>query len=225
MRHFEFTGLNRLSSYAYQFQTVDSPVHRLDAKWKFTLWIIMSTCAFAAREPWAITGLLLLNIIYYLLSRLSLAELCKDIRFFLIQMIIIAGLYMIRYGIEEGIWMGVRTTLQILLFFMPGMVFLRTTKSTQMMRDLRKILPARFSFLIMTSLRFVPFFARELHEISMAQRLRGAYLSPRKLINPQSWKDFLNCLVVPLIVRALKTSNEAALSAEARAFNRRFIGR
>jgi energy-coupling factor transporter transmembrane protein EcfT len=185
----------------------------------------MSTCAFAAREPWAISGLLLLNIIYYLLARLSLAELCKDIRFFIIQMIIIVGLYMIRYGIEEGIWMGVRTTLQILLFFMPGMVFLRTTKSTQMMRDLRKILPARFSFLIMTSLRFVPFFARELHDISMAQRLRGAYLSPRKLINPQSWKDFLNCLVVPLIVRALKTSNEAALSAEARAFNRRFIRR
>jgi energy-coupling factor transporter transmembrane protein EcfT len=181
----------------------------------------MSTAAFAAREPWAISGLLLLNIIYYLVSRLSLAELCKDIRFFLIQMIIIVGLYVIRYGID-GIWLGIRTTLQILLFFMPGMVFLRTTQSTQMMRDLRKILPVRFSFLIMTSLRFVPFFARELHEIAMAQRLRGARLSPRQFINPRSWKDFLNCLMVPLIVRALKTANEAALSAEARAFNRRF---
>jgi energy-coupling factor transporter transmembrane protein EcfT len=221
LRHFEFTGLNRLSSYAYQFRTVDSPVHRLDAKWKLTLWIVMSTAAFAAREPWAISGLLLLNIIYYLVSRLSLAELCKDIRFFLIQMIIIVGLYVIRYGID-GIWLGIRTTLQILLFFMPGMVFLRTTQSTQMMRDLRKILPVRFSFLIMTSLRFVPFFARELHEIAMAQRLRGARLSPRQFINPRSWKDFLNCLMVPLIVRALKTANEAALSAEARAFNRRF---
>lgn len=224
MKHLEFAGLNRLSSYAYQFRTVDSPVHRLDTKFKFIIWIVMSSATFAAREPWAIAVLLFLNVMYYFLSRFSLVELWKDICFFLVQMVIIAGLYMIRYGIEEGIWMGVRTTLQILLFFMPGMVFLRTTQSTQMMRDMKKILPYRFSFLILTSLRFVPFFARELHEIAMAQRLRGAYLSPRKFINPRKWKDILNCLAIPLIVRALKTANEAALSAEARAFNRRFMG-
>jgi energy-coupling factor transport system permease protein len=223
LRPFEFTGLNRLSGFAYQFRTVDSPVHRLDTKFKLTIWIVMSAAAFAVREPWAIAGLLLLNIAYYLLARLSLVEFWKDIRFFLIQMVIIVGLYIIRYGIEDGIWLGIRTTLQILLFFMPGMVFLRTTQSTQIMRDLKKILPVRFSFLIVTSLRFVPFFARELHEIAMAQQLRGARLTPRQVINPRSWKDFLNCLMVPLIIRALKTANEAALSAEARAFDRRFM--
>ena len=222
MRPFEFTGLNRLSGFAYQFRTVDSPVHQLDTKFKFAIWIVMSAATFAVREPWAIAALLFVNIMYYVLARLGIVELWKDIRFFLIQMVVIVGLYTIRYGVEDGIWPGVRTTLQILLFFMPGMVFLRTTRSTQMMRDLRKILPVSFSFLIMTSLRFVPFFARELHEISMAQQLRGARLTPRQFINPRSWKDFLNCLLVPLIIRALKTANEASLSAEARAFNRRF---
>jgi energy-coupling factor transport system permease protein len=222
LRAFELTGLNRLSGFAYQFRTVDSPVHRLDTKFKLALWIVMSAATFAVREPWAIAGLLLLNIMYYFLARLGLVELWKDIRFFLVQMVIIVGLYSIRYGIENGIWPGIRTTLQILLFFMPGMVFLRTTQSTQIMRDLKKILPVSFSFLIVTSLRFVPFFARELHEISMAQRLRGARLSPRQFINPRNWKDFLNCLMIPLIIRALKTANEAALSAEVRAFNGRF---
>jgi energy-coupling factor transporter transmembrane protein EcfT len=183
----------------------------------------MSAAAFAAREPWAIAGLLLLNILYYLFSRLSLVGLWRDIRFFLFQMVIIVGLYVLRYGIEDGIWPGIRTTLQILLFFMPGMVFLRTTQSARIIRDLKKILPVRFSFLIVTSMRFIPFFARELHEIAMAQRLRGARITPRQFINPRSWKDFLNCLMVPLIVRALKTANEAALSAEARAFDRRFM--
>jgi energy-coupling factor transporter transmembrane protein EcfT len=223
LRPFEFTGLNRLSGFAYQFRTVDSPVHQLDTKFKLTIWIVMSVATFAVREPWAIAGLLLVNIMYYLLARLGLIEFWKDIRFFLIQMFIIVGLYVIRYGIEDGVWPGIRTTLQILLFFMPGMVFLRTTQSTQIMRDLKRILPVRFSFLIVTSLRFIPFFARELHEISMAQQLRGARLTPRQFINPRSWKDFLNCLMVPLIIRALKTSNEAALSAEARAFDKRFI--
>jgi energy-coupling factor transport system permease protein len=221
--HSEFLLPGRLSGYAYEFQTRNSVIHRLDARWKLTLWIIMSTAAFGAREPRAIAGLLLLNILYYLFSRLSLVELWKDIRFFLIQMVIIVGLYVMRYGAEYGIWAGTRTTLQILLFFMPGMVFLRTTRSAQIMRDLRKILPVRFSFLIVTSMRFIPFFARELHEIAMAQRLRGARLTPRQFINPRSWKDLLNCLMVPLIIRALKTANEAALSAEARAFDRRFM--
>lgn len=223
LRPFEFTALHRLTGHAYQFKTVNSPVHRLDTKFKFAIWIVMSTATFAAREPWAIAGLLLLNIAYYLLSRLGLVELWKDMRFFLVQMVIIVGLYAIRYGIQDGIWMGIRTTLQILLFFMPGMVFLRTTQSTQLMRDMKKILPVRFSFLIMTSLRFIPFFARELHEIYMAQQLRGARLTPRQFINPRNWRDFLNCLMIPLIIRALKTANEAALSAEARAFNRRFV--
>jgi energy-coupling factor transport system permease protein len=223
LRHFEFTGLSRLNGYAYEFQPENSAIHRLDAKWKLTLWIVMSAAAFAAREPWAIAGLLLLNIMYYLFSRLSLVGLWRDIRFFLFQMVIIVGLYVLRYGIEDGIWPGIRTTLQILLFFMPGMVFLRTTQSARIIRDLKKILPVRFSFLIVTSMRFIPFFARELHEIAMAQRLRGARITPRQFINPRSWKDFLNCLMVPLIVRALKTANEAALSAEARAFDRRFM--
>ena len=221
MRHFEFTGLSRLNGSAYEFQPKNSTIHRLNAKWKITLWLAMSITAFAAREPWSIAGLLILNIVFYLISRLSLLELWKDMRFFFIQMVIIVGLYVMRYGIESGMWPGIRTALQILLFFMPGIVFLRTTQSSQIMRDLRRILPVRFSFLIVTSLRFVPFFARELHEIAMAQRLRGARLNPRQFINPRSWKDFLNCLMIPLIVRALKTANEAALSAEARAFNMR----
>jgi energy-coupling factor transporter transmembrane protein EcfT len=224
LRYFEFTGLSRLNGFAYEFQTQNSFIHRLNAKWKLALWIAMSAAAFAAREPWSIAALILLNVVYYLFARLSLTALWKDMRFFLIQMLIIVGLYSVRFGIAGGIWPGTRTALQILLFFMPGIVFLRTTHSSQIMRDLRKIVPVRFSFLIVTSLRFVPFFARELHEIAMAQRLRGACISPRQFINPHSWKDFLNCLMVPLIVRALKTANEAALSAEARAISRRLQG-
>ncbi|MEW6584589.1 MAG: hypothetical protein AB1442_03145, partial [Nitrospirota bacterium] len=60
MRHSKFSGPGRISGYAYEFQTKNSAIHRLDAKWKLTLWFLMSTAAFAAREPWAIAGLLLL---------------------------------------------------------------------------------------------------------------------------------------------------------------------
>jgi energy-coupling factor transporter transmembrane protein EcfT len=89
------------------------------------------------------------------------------------------------------------------------------------MHGLRRILPYRLAFLVATSLRFVPFFAREIHEIAVAQRLRGANLTARALVNPLCWKDLFFCLLVPILVRAMKTADEAALSAEARGFGTR----
>lgn len=71
-------------------------------------------------------------------------------------------------------------------------------------------------FLLFTSMRFVPFFAREIGEIAMAQRLRGARLSVRKIPGLDFWNDLFHCLMIPMLVRAFKTADEAALSAQAR---------
>jgi energy-coupling factor transporter transmembrane protein EcfT len=207
--------------HAYQYRAVDSPIHRMPVTWKLLIGCLLSVAAFAARQPWLLVGLAVLNLTYYLLARLRLAELWRDIRFFLIQMAIIVVLYIIRFGVEDGIWPGVRTGLQILLFFLPGAVLLRTTQSSHMIRGLRRILPESLAFVIFTSLRFVPFFARELREITMAQRLRGAPLTLRQLANPLNWREALHCLTIPMVVRALKTAREAALSAEARGFGYR----
>lgn len=158
---------------------------------------------------------------YYFAARLSISDLWRDTRYLIMQMCIVMILYLSRYGMAEGFWPGMRVALQIALFFIPGIVFLRTTQASQMMRGLSRILPYRLSFLVFTSLRFVPLFAREIREIAMVQRLRGARLAPRDLMNPMNWKDAFHCLLIPLLVRALKTADEAAMSAEARGFGRR----
>lgn len=89
------------------------------------------------------------------------------------------------------------------------------------MRGLRRVIPYRLSFLVFVCIRFVPVFFRELEEIMAAQRLRGARLSPREQLDPRNWPDMFHCLVLPLIVRALKTADEVSRSAEARAFGLR----
>jgi energy-coupling factor transport system permease protein len=208
----------RVNGYAFQYRAVDSPVHRMGAGWKLLLGTALCAAAIGASNPLLLAALLVVNACYYFLARLSVAELARDLWFFLIQMAVVIALYMMRYGIPEGIWPGVRTSLRILLFFLPGIILLRTTRISQMMYSMRKILPYRLAFLVFTSLRFIPFFAREVSEIAMAQRLRGARLAPRELLNPRNWPDLLNCLLLPLIIRALKTADEAALSAEARGF-------
>jgi len=166
-------------------------------------------------------GLLAVNLVYYLSAHLGLMNLWRDTRFFLVQMAIILLLFLVKYGVAEGLWPGLRTGFQILLLFLPGTTLLRTTQGTQMMRSLNKVMPERLSFLLFTSLRFVPFFARESREILMAQQLRGAPVGVRYAWNPVHWRDLFQCLMIPLMVRAVKTARSAALSAEARGFEER----
>jgi len=208
------------SDYGCQYRSVDSPVHRLGVGWKLLLGTALGVAAIAAQTPWSLAVVLLLNAVYYFCARLTLSDLWHDTRYLLVQAIIVIGLYAARYGIPEGLWPGLRIALQIFLFFIPGIVFLRTTQASRMMKELSKVIPYRLSFLVYTSLRFVPFFAREIREIKMAQQLRGARLAPKDLLNPANWKDVFHCLMIPLLVRALKIADEAALSAEARGFGR-----
>lgn len=209
------------SDYACQYRAVDSPIHRLPAGWKMFLSIALSIWILVVREPQPLLLATFSCLLYYFLARLTLADLWRDTRFFLIQFCILLSLFLYRLGYPAGLWPGIRTSLQIMLFFIPGIVFLRTTQVSSMMKGLRKIVPYRILFLLFTSLRFVPFFAREMQEISLAQKLRGARLSPGESLRPIFWKDVFSCLILPMLVRAMKTADEAALSAQARGMGSR----
>jgi energy-coupling factor transport system permease protein len=211
-------GRRRTSDYACQYRAVNSPVHRLGAPAKLAIGTALCAAAVVAREAWSLSAVLALNAAYYFAARLTLSDLWRDTRYLFMQMGIVIGLYALREGIPGGLLPGLRISLQILLFFVPGIVFLRTTRASEMMRGLSRVLPYRLSFLVFTSFRFVPLFAREIREIATAQRARGARLAPRDLLDPRNWKDTFHCLTIPLLVRALRTAEEAALSAEARGF-------
>ncbi|HOP39607.1 MAG TPA: energy-coupling factor transporter transmembrane component T [Geobacteraceae bacterium] len=209
------------SDYACQYRAVDSPVHRLPAGWKMLISTALSVWILVVREPTPLFLATASCLLYYFLARLTVRDFWRDTRYFLVQFCILISLFVYREGYPAGVWPGVRTSLQIVLFFIPGIVFLRTTQVSSMMKGLRKVVPYRILFLLFTSLRFVPFFAREMQEISMAQKLRGARLSPTEASRPVFWRDIFSCLVLPLLVRAMKTADEAALSAQARGMGSR----
>jgi energy-coupling factor transport system permease protein len=204
------------SDYACQYRAIDSPVHRMPSGSKLLTCSGLCIFSLLARDPALLSLATALCLLYYFLAGLTLTDLWRDTRFFFIQMLVLVSLFFYQYGYPAGLWRGIRTSLQIVLFFIPGIVFLRTTQASSMMRGLRRIVPYRIMFLLFTSLRFVPFFAREIQEIVMAQKLRGAQLSKRKIMHPGFWRDMFLCVVVPMLVRALKTADEAALSAQAR---------
>jgi energy-coupling factor transporter transmembrane protein EcfT len=198
--------------------THDSPVHRLGAGWKVGICTLLSAFAVGARTPVELLALVAVTLIYYFAARLTPFDLWRDTRFFVFQAVIVIGLYCLHSGLSGGVWPGIRTSVQVILFYIPGAVLLRTTATSDMMRGLRKVVPYRLSFLVFVSIRFVPFFLRELDEIMAAQQLRGARLLPRQLLDPRNWGDLFHCLLLPLMVRALKTADDVSLAAEAREF-------
>jgi len=198
--------------------THDSPVHRLGVGWKIAICTLLSSLAVGVRTPRGLVALVAVTLLYYFAARLTPFDLWRDTRFFVFQAVIIIGLYCLKIGLLKGIWPGIRTSVQVILFYIPGAVLLRTTSSGDMMRGLRRVVPYRISFLVFVSIRFVPFFFRELDEIMTAQQLRGARLLPRQLLDPRNWGDLFHCLLLPLMVRAIKTAEEVSLSAEAREF-------
>jgi len=213
--------LFRSGSSICQYMTHDSPVHRLGVGWKIAICTLLSSLAVGVRTPRGLIALVAVTLIYYFAARLTPFDLWRDTRFFVFQAVIIIGLYCLKIGLLKGVWPGIRTSVQVILFYIPGAVLLRTTSSGDMMRGLRRVVPYRISFLVFVSIRFVPFFFRELEEIMTAQRLRGARLLPRQLLDPRNWGDLFHCLLLPLMVRAIKTAEDVSLSAEAREFGLR----
>ncbi len=213
--------LLRTSDYACQYMTHDSMVHRLGAGWKIAFGTLLSALAVGARTPGELLALVVVVLVYYFAARLTPFDLWRDTKFFVFQAVLVTGLYCLLSGVSRGLWPGVRQSVQIILFYIPGAVLLRTTRTGDMMRGLRRVVPYRLSFLVFVSIRFVPFFLRELNEIMTAQRLRGARLLPRQMVDPRNWGDLFHCLLLPLMVRALKIADDVSLSAESREFGSR----
>jgi energy-coupling factor transport system permease protein len=211
----ERPGRRPLPGRAFHYRNLGSPLHRLGTGPKLAL--------VAAATSGAVLGegvrppLLLLAALFagYAAAGLSRRDLWQDVRWLCLQGLVVVALSTARDGLE-GLASGSLTALRILLFFLPGALLLRTTPLLALVSTARRWLPPRLSLAAATSARFVPYFARELHEIVGAQRLRGARLRRRDLWRPSAWRDWVACVATPVAVRTIHAANEAALAARMR---------
>jgi len=200
---------------ALHYRDTGSPLHRLGAGWKLAILVSAAALAISAGGAASLGLLLLLVLAGYRAAHLSGAELWQDARWLAAQALFILLLSVARDG-AEGIARGGLVALRIALFFLPVALALRTTPSRDWLQAARRVLSPELAFGVASSLRFAPYFARELSEIVGAQRLRGARLSARQLWHPAAWRDWIGCVGVPLAVRVIHTANEAALAARIR---------
>ena len=191
---------------------------RLPAAAVIVLCTVLSMAAFAARTWTLLAGLGVLDLcLAAVLCRRHLRLARDAARLWLWQTAVIAGLYALRFG-PDGVADGVRTSCQLLLAFLPGMVLVRALPPSQLARTFGAILPYRAAFVLATSLRFVPLVLREVREIHEVQILRGARVLPRDLLRPWNWPDLVRCILVPAVIQSLVLAARIALAAQARDF-------
>jgi energy-coupling factor transporter ATP-binding protein EcfA2 len=181
--------------------------------------IILSMAAFAARSIPLLAVLTGVNLMLLFLRCASpWVVLRRSARFFLWQAAFIALLYGLRFGWQSGMASGLRVAWQLFLAFWPGMIFVASNPASRVTRSLARVLPHQTAFVVSACLRFLPLLLGEMNAIRQAQIFRGAGLLRADLKKPRFWADWVHCLLVPTLVRALSLAADIAMAAEARDF-------
>ena len=107
-------------------------------------------------------------------------------------------------------------SMRLLNLLTVSFVFFQSIKPEELGNSIRKMgVPYEFSFILTTSLRYVPLISGKLRSIMDAQRSRGIDLRPRLRNIPR-----LTALLMPLLVQAFVLAEQLAMAMESRGFAR-----
>jgi len=201
---------------AWQFVAGSSAIHRAPPVLKLGL-VVATFFVFLRmdRLEWLGAGMGVLLAVY-LSAGLGFGRLWRDLRYVILQAAVVACIVAgVMHGVE-GVRRGTAVGMKLVLFFLPVVIWLRTTLVSDLLYGLRRIVPYRYLFLMGTAIRFLPYLTQEFRDILEAQRLRGVPLGPGSLVSPRGLRDTAYCVLVPMVVRVLKVSEEIRLSALSR---------
>lgn len=221
-----------------QFYNVDSLVHRLDPRVKIIFAMIFVVSLFLGKNPFLFLIVFAVLAVYIKISNVPLKFIFRGMKT-LSLIILLSGLLnlftvkgvnvvfewgMIRIT-ENGIHAAIYTTLRLGFMIVGSSMMTYTTTPNSLTDGLEKMLgwmkklgvPVHeFAMIMSIALRFVPVLVEELDKIMKAQMARGIdfnegnlFVRLRKLIP----------ILVPLIVSAMKRSEELAMAMDARCYH------
>jgi len=216
-RHFNTTGMLKIASSsadAYQYISRKSPVHSAAPFLKVGIWLLFIAAALFFSQLLPLLAAAALCLIYYNLSGAKFGEFIKDIKFIFIISISIIIFYIIISRNISGIIDGAVISSRIFLLIMPMIVLLKTTTISDMLYAFGKVLPYRYVFAVTVALRFLPYFSKEIINIIDVQRMRGVNITWKTFLSAEA----LNSILIPLVIRAVRTADELSMSVTCRGF-------
>jgi energy-coupling factor transport system permease protein len=185
---------------------------------KLLFCLSLSVLAFGNRTTEMLLVLSGVNLLLIAVYPFGLRAIRKGTVLFLSQSVLIISLYLIRFGTFDAIWSGFKISWQLLLAFLPGLIFVETTPQPRIVQALALIMSHRSAFVMATCLKFLPLLVDEIRAIYEGQVMRGARIQPHDLLRPWNWPDVIHCLVVPAVIQSMKLAGDIALAAKARDF-------
>ena len=193
-----------------------SLVHRTPALVKMAVALASFFLFLRIERPVVLVAAIAAFTVLYVVSGLGIRYLWKDLCYVVVQACVLFVIVALIQPGFAGVRLGALVGMKLVLFFFPVALWLRTSLVSDLLYELRHAIAYKYLFLVGVAIRFLPYIIQEFHDIVEAQRLRGVALRFRSLISPRGLKEVSHCLLVPLLVRMLKTSEEIRLSAVSR---------
>lgn len=219
-----------------QFYNADSVIHRLDPRVKIVFSMVFVIVLFLDKNPVVFGGACGVLALYIKISKVPIKFIfrgMKPISIFilltgLMNLVTVKGAkVLVEWSFiritEAGVSAAIYTSLRLFLIIVgSSMVTYTTTPNTltdgleKMLGWMKKLPVHEFAMIMAIALRFVPVLVEELDKIMKAQMARGIDFKEGNLIVRMRK---LIPIIIPLIVSAVKRSNELALAMDARCYN------
>ena len=221
-----------------QFFPGESPVHKMDARFKLVLTIAFIVMLFMAKNSWALLVGAAFTLLTFLLSRIPLSLMWKSIKPIVPLVLFTAALNLLSVKAGEPLveWHFIRITdegrdaavfmVARIIFLIVGSSLLTYTTSPidltdaieRLLSPLNKLkVPVHALAMMMTiALRFIPTLLEETDKIMNAQKARGSEL------DTGSFRDKVRGMVpifIPLFVSSFRRAEELATAMECRCYH------
>ncbi len=221
-----------------QFYNVDSVLHRLDPRVKIVISVVFMLSLFFDKNPVLFTLAILTLGIYIYVSKVPIRFIARGTKS-LTMIILLTGAIniftvkgvpvLVEFGIlkitRNGVEAAIYTTLRLVLIIIGSSMMTYTTTPNALTNALENMLgwmkkigvPVHeFAMVMAIALRFVPVLVEELDKIMKAQKARGVDFNEGNLVKRV---EKILPILIPLIVSAMKRSEDLALAMDARCYH------
>lgn len=206
------------SPFTNEINEEDSLVHRLDPRTKMGLLLGVTFLSVYMDNIILLLTLETMLIILAIISRTFQSMIRFLLIFFIFGLIAVVALALITGNFNYSLVSFSPFFARFGVMITAGLLFAFTTSPNNLAQALEKMrFPAPLSFTLTITLRYIPTLAREAGAIMNALKLRGIKLSAGDIIRRPNY--FYRGMIIPLLIRTLKLSDEIAIAAESRGFN------
>lgn len=197
-------------------------INRMNPFLKIIILIIITVIGSLEFNPFLPTALIIMGIVTAsVFSDLTIKELLKSIRLFLVMSIGFMGFILLSRFISKEDLMVLSVMglgLKIVLISIYTAIFVKTTDPTKMVISLIKYfkIPPKFAYAFLTAYRFLPTFKEEFEIIKHAYQVRGVVESKNIFVNIWNTKRY----VIPMMATAVRKGIRISMAMETRAFGK-----